>query len=102
MTIAAGDARSKATPTGANMNTSLGLSVTNDSADLVFINTATTLDHVLTVTAGSNVTIVGSPLVYPRIDQAGVGGTFASGSIGSAVFRYRRTSSTQGSLYRLS
>ena len=93
MTIAAGDARSKAFPAAANLISTLGLTADNDAADLSIINTDTTTDHILTVTAGANTTIVGSPLCNPRVD--------GEDTIGSALFRVRRASSTTVQIFRI-
>tara|TARA_R100000664_G_scaffold3066_1_gene7214 strand:- start:1764 stop:2276 length:513 start_codon:yes stop_codon:yes gene_type:complete len=95
MTIAASGAHTKATPDGENLVTTLGLTTNNDCADLSIINTATNAAHFLTVSAGSNVTIVGSPIVYARQDDTG------NDTIGSALFRVRRTSATAVTIYRI-
>lgn len=88
-----GDARSKATDTGANLISALSLTSNGDSVDFFIINLDTTTDHILTITAGSNVTLVGAMTVDPKV--AG------EDTSGSAMFRLRRTSSTAATLYRL-
>ena len=95
-TISAGDARSQATDTAVNIISTLNLTADDDSFDLVIINTDTTDDHILTLTAGAGVTFIGSPKINPRDDAAN------AVSSGSARFRIRRTSSTAVTIYRLS
>ncbi len=88
-------ARSKATDTAANFVSGLGLSADGDSFDFSFINLSTTDAHIITLTAGTGVTIVGNEKINPE-DQAA-----DAVSTGSAMFRVRRTSATAVTLYRL-
>ena len=93
MTIAAGDARSKATDTAANIISECAMDNDGDSFDIAIINTDTTTDHILTITAGSGVTLVGDMLCYPKVT--------GEDTSGSALFRVRRTGSSALTIYRL-
>ncbi len=63
----------------------------NDSFNLTINNLSTVAANIITLTAGSGVTIVGNPLIHPRDD------TNAAVSIGNATFRFIITSITSGS-----
>ena len=93
MTINAGDARSKATDTAANIVDECALDSDGDSFDIAIINTNTTTDHILTITAGSGVTLVGDMLCYPYVT--------GEDTSGSAMFRVRRTGASAVTIYRL-
>ena len=99
ITCLATQARSKATDTAANLISGLSLDTDGDSFDFSLINTAPLIEGaIVTLTAGTGVTLVGAMYVLPSHPAA----TGASGSLGSAMFRVRRTSSTAVSIYRLS
>ena len=88
-----GAARAKATDTAANFVSGLGLSADGDSFDFSFINLATTASYIVTLTAGTGITLLGSPLINPRVD--------GEDTSGSATFRVRRTGATAVTIYRL-
>ena len=90
-----GAARTKPTDSAANYISALGLSADGDSFDFTFINLSTTDARIVTLSAGTGITIVGNEKINP-IDQAG-----DAVSSGSALFRLRRTSATAVTLYRL-
>ena len=89
-----GAARAKATDTAANIISACGLTADNDSHDFAFINLATTASYIVTLSAGANVTLVGAMTIDPYV--AG------EDTSGSAMFRFRRTSATAGTLFRMS
>ena len=86
-------ARSKATDTAANLVSGLGLTADGDSFDFSFINIATTADRIVTVTAGTGVTLVGAMTLDPYV--AG------EDTSGSHLLRVRRTGATAVTIYRL-
>jgi len=88
-----GAARAKATDTAANFVSGLGLTADGDSFDFSFINLATTASYIVTLTAGTGITLLGSPLINPRVD--------GEDTSGSATFRVRRTGATAVTIYRL-
>lgn len=87
--------RSKATDTAANLVDGLNLGVNNDSFDFSIINLATDGESHITITAGTNVTLVGCMVISAQ-DLAQ--DAFTSGT---SRFRFRRTSATAGTLYRI-
>lgn len=86
-------ARSKATDTASNFISNLSLSVDGDSVDFFVINLSTTASHIITITGGTGMTLVGSMKVNPHV--AG------EDTSGSARFRLRRTGGSAATLYRL-
>ena len=90
-------ARSKATDTAANICAGLTLGAQFDSCEFTIINSSTTDAHIISLTDGTGVTIVGSDEVYPREDTAG------SARAGVATFRAVRTSVNDSAvtLYRI-
>ena len=90
-------ARSKATDTAANICAGLTLGAQFDSCEFTIINSSTTDAHIISLTDGSGVTIVGSDEVYPRDDTA------LSHHSGVATFRATRTSVNDSAvtLYRI-
>jgi hypothetical protein len=92
--------RVKATDTATNFVDGLGLDTDGDSFDFSFINTeALHIKGVVELTAGTGVTIVGSPIIQPSVPSSSAGAL--SGTYGSAMFRIRRTGATAVSLYRI-
>ncbi len=87
--------RSKATDTAANFISSLGLTEDDDAFDFSFINLATDGASAVTLTAGSDVTLVGRMVI--------MGQDAAEDAIaeGVATFRIRRTSATAVTMYRI-
>ena len=94
-TITPTAARSQATDTAANIISTLSLTADDDSFDLHIINLSTDGARSLTLTAGANVTLLGSPIVHDRDDAAD------AVSSGSAHFRIRRASATTVTIARL-
>tara|TARA_R110000796_G_C14356005_1_gene412207 strand:- start:66 stop:599 length:534 start_codon:yes stop_codon:yes gene_type:complete len=90
-------ARSKATDTAANICAGLTLGAQFDSCEFTIINSSTTDAHIISLTDGTGVTIVGSDEVYPRDDTA------LSHHSGVATFRATRTSvnTSAVTLYRI-
>jgi len=88
-----GDARSKATDTAANLVSALSLTSNGDSVDFSIINLSTTTDHILTVTGGTGVTLVGAMTFDPHV--AG------EDTSGSSMLRLRRTGAAAVTIYRL-
>lgn len=82
VTATADDARSKATDTASNLITGCDLGEVNASFDFSFINLSTDAAHIVTLTAGTGVTLVGDPTID---GQAGTGNA-------SGLFRVVRTS----------
>lgn len=87
--------RSKATDTAANLISSLGLTENNASFDFVFINLATDGASAVTLTGGTDVTLVGRMVI--------MGQDAAEDAIaeGVAQFRIRRTSATEVTMFRI-
>ena len=92
-------ARSKATATAETLISTLGLTDQDDCVDFYLLNLSTTDSHIITLTAGSGVTLVGNAKVNP-IDQAA-----DAVSTGSSHWRVRRTSAPSATdavtVYRL-
>ena len=76
VTATADDARSKATDTATNLISSLDLSAVNASFDFSFINLSTDAAHIVTLTAGSGVTLVGDPTIDGRDGTGNASGLF--------------------------
>ena len=91
-----GAARSKATDTAANFVSGLSLGVDGDSFDFSFINLATTDGRIVTLTAGTGITLVGNPIIAARDDANN------AVSVGVGEFRVRRTGATAVTIYRMS
>tara|TARA_R110000824_G_scaffold276132_1_gene464678 strand:+ start:767 stop:2242 length:1476 start_codon:yes stop_codon:yes gene_type:complete len=87
--------KSKATDTAANLISGLSLNVDNDSFDFSFISLATDGSSHVTLTAGTDVTLVGCMVISAQ-DLAQ--DAFTSGV---ARFRIRRTASDTVTLYRI-
>ena len=87
--------RSKATDTAANLISNLALTGNGDSFDWSFINLATDGSSHVTLTAGSDVTLVGCMVISAQ-DVAE--DAFTSGV---AMFRIRRTASDAVTMYRI-
>jgi len=87
--------RTKATDTAANFISSLGLTEDDDAFDFSFINLATDGASAVTLSAGSDVTLVGRMVI--------MGQDAAEDAIaeGVATFRIRRTSATAVTMYRI-
>jgi hypothetical protein len=90
-------ARTKATATAGDICAGLTLGAQFDSCEFTIINSSTTDAHIISLTDGSGVTIVGSDEVYPRDDTA------LSHHSGVATFRAVRTSVNDSAvtLYRI-
>ena len=84
----------KPTDTAANYIANLDLSSDGDSVDFYFINLATTITFIVSLTAGTGVTLVGSMMCHPDV--------VAEDTSGSTMFRLRRTGAAACTLYRLS
>ena len=93
-----GAARAKATDTAANIISECALDNDGDSFEFTIINLATVAARIITLSGGTDVTIVGSALVFPNTGGEAAG---SRDSVGSATFRVRRTSSTEISMYRI-
>ena len=92
-------ARSKATATATALNNGLALNANLDAFDFNILNLATSGERMLTITAGTGVTLVGQMVVAPNA------AVIVSGSrvtTGGSTFRYQRSGATTGILYRLS
>lgn len=90
-----GAARSKATDTAANFVSGLSLGADGDSFDFHFLNLATTDGYIVTLTAGTGITLVGNPKIAARDDANN------AISVGVGHFRVRRTGATAVTIYRI-
>ena len=86
----------KDTDTAANLISGLSLGADGDSFDFSLINLSTTGGQDITLDEGTNVTLVGNMIVSARDDNDD------AVSVGSGMFRVRRTSATEVTVYRIS
>jgi len=90
-----GAARIKATDTAANFVSGLSLGADGDSFDFSFLNLSTTDGRIVTLTAGTGITLVGNPIIAARDDANN------AISVGVGHFRVRRTGATAVTIYRI-
>jgi len=86
-------ALAKTTDTAANIISECALDNDGDSFEFTIINKSTTASHMITLTGGTGVTLVGDAISYPYVT--------AEDTSGSATWRVRRTGSAAVKMYRI-